>query len=152
MHYLQERIDTARHFNRDISMTAEIRWKQRFENFTRAFNLFDSAVKLQTPSKLEKEGVIQRFEYTFELAWKTLRDYMRYGGIETDLPRDVIKEAFANTLIQDGKVWIDMLEKRNLMAHTYDEASFETAYSKITQEYYKALKQVYDLLLQKSRG
>ena len=132
-------------------MSTEIRWKQRFENFQKAFGLLESAIKGPSPSKLEKEGIIQRFEYTFELAWKTLRDYMRYGGIETNLPREVIKEAFANGLITDGQAWMDMLEKRNLMAHTYDEAAFEQAYAGIVNDYYKAIRQVHDLFIAKSR-
>lgn len=127
-------------------MSNDIRWKQRFNNFTRAFDLFESAINSQLVSKLEKEGLIQRFEYTFELSWKTLRDYMRYGGIQADLPRDVIKQGFASGLIQDGQSWIDMLEDRNLMAHTYDEKAFETVYLRITRDYYSAIKQVYELL------
>ncbi len=129
----------------------EIRWKQRFENFQKAFSLFESAILGASPSKLEKEGIIQRFEYTFELAWKTLRDYMRYGGVETDLPRAVVKEAFAHGLIADGQVWMDMLEKRNLMSHTYDESAFKQAYTAIVNDYYKAIKQVHDLFAAKSR-
>ena len=132
-------------------MGSDVRWKQRLENFQKAFLLLDSAIKSPSLSKLEKEGIIQRFEYTFELAWKTLRDYMRYGGIETNLPREVIKEAFANGLIADGQIWIDMLEKRNLMAHTYDEASFEQAYTSIVRDYHKGIEQVHELLTQKSR-
>lgn len=132
-------------------MSTEIRWKQRFENFQRAFSLFESAILGAAPSKLEKEGIIQRFEYTFELGWKTLRDYMRYGGIETEMPREVVKEAFANGLIADGQVWIDMLEKRNLMSHTYDEAAFTQAYTAIVNDYYKAIKQMHDLFAAKNR-
>src|SRR3989338_6753760 len=121
------------------------RWQQRFENFEKAFLLLNEPLKQKNPDKLsdlEEEGVIQRFEYTFELSWKTLRDYMRYGGIETDLPRDVIKQAFASGLIKDGQKWIDMLESRNLMSHIYDETAFGNIYAKITKEYYTALKQV----------
>lgn len=63
-------------------------------------------------SDLEKEGVVQRFEYTFELAWKTLKDYLVYSGVVLDqiTPRKVIKEAFAAKIIDDGQIWIDMLE------------------------------------------
>ena len=109
-----------------------------------------AAVEKPNLSKLEKEGLIQRFEYTFELAWKTLRDYLRFGGVETDLPRDVIKEAFANGLIKDGQVWIDMLDKRNLMSHTYDESAFEQVYSKVTGEYYRAIQKLHDFLAAKA--
>ena len=133
-------------------MSADVRWKQRFENFKKAFGLLEAAIQSPAPSKLEKEGIIQRFEYTFELAWKTLKDYIRYGGIETDLPRQVIKEAFANGLIQNGQTWIEMLENRNLMAHTYDEHAFEQVYAKITKEYCAAIRQVFNLLSEKSVG
>jgi len=124
----------------------EVRWKQRFQNFKKAFDLMISAVEKPNLSRLEKEGLIQRFEYTFELAWKTLRDYMRFGGVETDLPRDVIKEAFANGLIKDGQTWIDMLDKRNLMSHVYDESAFEAVHAKVIGEYCQAIRQLHDFL------
>ena len=105
----------------------EIRWKQRFSNFQKAYKLFKEGIKMYNDknSKLEKEGIIQRFEYTFELAWKTLKDYLEYGGILVNLPREIIKQSFSKGLIFDGDPWIDMLEKRNLIAHTYDEKNFE---------------------------
>ena len=109
-----------------------------------------SAVEKPNLSRLEKEGLIQRFEYTFELAWKTLRDYIRFGGVETDLPREVIKEAFANGLIKDGQIWIDMLDKRNIMSHVYDESAFEAVYAKVVDEYCQAIRQLHDFLTEKA--
>jgi len=116
-------------------MRSDIRWKQRFENFERAFGLLREAFA-QSPaemSDLEKEGAIQRFEYTFELAWKTLKDYLIYSGVVFDqiTPRSVIKQAFAAKIIQDGQTWIDMLDQRNLMSHTYDDESFRIAFDSI---------------------
>ena len=135
-----------------LSNMKEIRWKQRFSNFEKAFKLLEEGISLtENTSNIVKEGVIKRFEYTFELAWKTLKDYMEHGGIVTNLPREVIKQAFANGLILDGDAWIDMLEKRNLIAHTYDEKNFETVFSLITQKYFQAIKQVYDLLSKKNK-
>ena len=128
----------------------DIRWKQRYSNFEKAFRLLGSALGQTGLTKLEQEGVIQRFEYTFELAWKTLRDYLRHQGIETDLPRDVLKQAFANRLIENGQIWIEMLESRNLMAHTYDEAAFEAAFHRIQKEFFPALKQVFSFFQAKS--
>ena len=130
-------------------MSADVRWKQRFSNFEKAMGLLGSGLAQPRLSKLEKEGVIQRFEYTFELAWKTLQDHLRHGGIESGLPRDVIKQAFAGGLIKDGQTWIEMLESRNLMSHTYDEASFEKAFERIREQYFTALKQVFELLRSK---
>lgn len=127
-----------------------IRWKQRFANFERAVFLLKEGVSLgNNVPNIQKEGVIKRFEYTFELAWKVLKDYMEYGGIETNLPREVFKLAFANGLIKDGAVWFDMLEKRNLIVHNYDEKSFELVFKLITSKYFEAIKQLYELLSKK---
>ncbi|KAB3529685.1 nucleotidyltransferase substrate binding protein [Alkaliphilus serpentinus] len=122
----------------------EIRWKQRYENFTKAYNQFDSAISMfENLSVLEKEGLIQRFEYTFELAWKTLKDYLESQSVMVSFPREVIKSAFHYGIIIDGEVWMDMLEKRNLLAHTYNEERFNLAMKKIKDEYYTAIKQVF---------
>ncbi len=96
-------------------------------------------------SDLEKEGAIQRFEYTFELAWKTLKDYLIYSGIIFDqiTPRAVIKQAFAARIIEDGQIWIEMLEQRNLMSHTYNREIFETVFCSIAERYVGALEQVF---------
>jgi nucleotidyltransferase substrate binding protein (TIGR01987 family) len=110
----------------------------------RAYKQLDEAMsRVEQLSNLEKEGLIQRFEYTFELAWKTLKDYLESQEVTAGYPREVIKSAFHYGLIKDGEVWMDMLEKRNLMAHTYDEARLKMAVDKIKNEYYDALKQAY---------
>ena len=110
-------------------MNPDIRWKQRFQNFDRGFVLLRDALarEPESLSMLEKEGVIQRFEYTFELAWKTLKDYLEESGlvITPITPRQVIKEAFAAKVISDGVVWVNMLDHRNLLSHTYDSSVFE---------------------------
>ena len=94
-------------------MTEEIRWQYRFRNFSRAFALLREALEgeIEALSQLEREGVIQRFEYTFELAWNLLKDRLEYDGIAlpTVTPRHVIRQAFQARLIQDGDAWIDML-------------------------------------------
>lgn len=122
----------------------EIRWRQRFENFEKAHRQFDSAIQnFENLNVLEKEGLIQRFEYTFELAWKTLKDYLESQGVPVSFPREVIKASFHYGLIKDGETWMDMLEKRNLLAHTYDEERFQFAVRKIKDSYYVAITQVY---------
>lgn len=132
----------------------DIRWKQRFENFERAFRLLQEAFEANPAelSDLEKEGVVQRFEYTFELAWKTLKDYLVYSGVAFDqiTPRSVIKQAFAAGIIADGQTWIDMLEQRNLMSQTYDSEKFETVFRAISQRYVTALEQVFAWLKQRT--
>jgi len=134
-------------------MKNAVRWRQRLENFERAFQLLQEAFEKDPArmSDLEKEGVVQRFEYTFELAWKTLKDYLVYNGVVFDqiTPRSVIKQAFAARIIEDGQTWIDMLEQRNLMSHTYDSAIFETVFGSISERYVVALEQVFRWLKQK---
>jgi len=126
-----------------MPVNPDIRWKQRFQNFDRAFVLLREALSGEPAnlSSLEKEGVIQRFEYTFELAWKTLKDYLEEGGlvIMPVTPRQVLKEAFAAKVIQQGPVWIAMLDHRNLLSHTYDLAVFEDAVAQIAGSYLPAL-------------
>lgn len=135
-------------------MNADIRWKQRFQNFDRAFVLLRKALENgpESLSLLEKEGVIQRFEYSFELAWKTLKDYLEESGliITPITPRQVIKEAFAARLLADGQVWIDMLDHRNLLSHTYDSAVFEAAVEAITRCYLPAMEAMHGWFIERS--
>jgi nucleotidyltransferase substrate binding protein (TIGR01987 family) len=137
-------------------MSADIRWHQRFQNFERGFILLRSALEgrgIEEFNDLELEGLIQRFEYTFELAWKTLKDYLEHNGVVLAqiTPASVIKAAFTAKVIEDGQGWIDMLKHRNLMSHTYDFAKFQDAVAAIRSRYLSALNQVY-LLLQKEAG
>ena len=124
-------------------MTQDIRWKQRFQNFEKALNHLDAGLEKKELSDLEKAGVIQIYEFTFELAWKTLKDFLEEKEVAVKYPKDTIKEAFKYEIIEDGDLWMDMLEKRNLMSHTYNETTAALAFRLINEQYYKALKQVY---------
>jgi len=97
---------------------------------------------IETPSEIEKQGIIQSFEFTFELSWKTLKDYLEAQGILAGFPREVIKQAFHHQVIPDGELWLEMLGKRNLLAHTYDAKLAEEAYQLIANKYFKPLKQL----------
>ena len=136
-------------------MSEDIRWEHRFENFEKAFLLLQEATQrdFSSLSDLEKEGLVQRFEYTFVLAWKTLKDYLDFSGIVFDqvTPRNVIKQAFAAGIIADGQLWIDMLKDRNLMSHTYDEEIFLQAAERIATRYVIAVQLLY-LFLKKEIG
>lgn len=113
----------------------------------KAYLQFESAVlRFDNLTQLEKEGLIQRYEYTFELSWKTIKDYLEAKGVVAIFPRDVIKEAFRYGIVQEGEVWLDMLEKRNLLSHTYDEKRFNMAINRISKQYYYAISQVYKYL------
>ncbi len=133
---------------------SDIRWKQRFENFERAFILLREALskEVETLSDLEKEGVIQRFEYTLELAWKTLKDYLEFSNVVLDqiTPRKVIKEAFAANIIQDGETWIKMLELRNHLSHKYDQNMFNQAIDKIAKIYLDKFDEMFMFLKEKA--
>lgn len=128
----------------------DIRWQQRFENFDRALSLLKDALSRGPTvlNQLEKEGTVQRFEYTLELASKTIKDYLEEGGVVLSAvtPRQVIKDAFAARLIADGQTWIDMIDHRNLLSHTYDPTNFEEAVDAIHGRYLAAFRQVRDLL------
>lgn len=128
----------------------DIRWKQRFQNFENAFKLFSDACKLDLSSlnDLEKEGVIQRFEYTFELAWKCLKDKMENDGIilEQVSPKNIIRQAFQAKYIDDSEMWMNMLSARNLMSHTYDLEGFFKILEMIQYAFFPLLKQLYDSL------
>lgn len=130
----------------------DVRWKQRFDNLQSAYQRLQRAVQAnaQTPGNdLIQMALIKSFEMTFELSWKTMKDYLKYNGIDMKLPREVIKQAFANDIITDGQLWIDMLEDRNLMAHTYDEARALEAVNHICRRYMAGLEQLYHYLLAK---
>ncbi|MBI3878667.1 MAG: nucleotidyltransferase substrate binding protein [Verrucomicrobia bacterium] len=131
----------------------DIRWKQRFQNFDRAFLLLQDALK-DGPGRLsllEKQGTIQRFEFSFELAWKTAKDFLEDGGlvISPVTPRQVLKDAFAAKVLDDGQVWIEMLDHRNLLSHTYDSAVFEKAVEAIAARYLPALAALHQFFLAK---
>jgi nucleotidyltransferase substrate binding protein (TIGR01987 family) len=97
-------------------------------------------------SQLEKEGTIQRFEIAFELAWKAMKDYLEENGLVVNpaTPRNIIKEAFAAKLLNDGQVWIDMMLHRNLLSHTYDIKVFEEVLQAVAQKYLPALDRLHE--------
>lgn len=117
----------------------DIRGQQRFMNFKKAHSQLADAVSLmeqRTLSNLEKQGTIHTFEYTYELAWNLLRDYLIWQG-HTELTgsRDTIREAFKRELIDDGHVWMAMLQDRNRTVHTYNEATANEILANIRRNY-----------------
>ena len=131
---------------------SDIRWQQRFKNFQRAFLLLREAVEsdIASFSQLEKEGVIQRFEYTFELAWKVLKDKMEFDGIILDQisPKSVVRQAYQGKYINDAETWLRMIGDRNLMSHTYDFSKFEQVIDSIKISYLPMLDEWYTSLLE----
>ncbi len=136
-----------------LDMSNDIRWKQRFDNFDRAFVLLREVCErdVDALSRLEKEGAIQRFEVAFELAWKTMKDYLEDSGVVVIpvTPRNVIKEAFAARLLDDADVWIDMMLHRNLLSHTYDIKVFEVVLQAVAERYFPAFDRLHEFFLMK---
>lgn len=124
----------------------DIRWHQRFENYERAFKLLKGVVESGTTTIVERAGLIQFFEMTFELAWKVLKDYLEADGVEVKSPREAIKTAFQQEIITNGHDWMDALTDRNLMAHTYDESTAQLIERRICETYYPLLLQLYTTL------
>lgn len=124
----------------------DTRWKQRFENFENAYIFLKKAVEQEKYDDLQAAGLVQSFEFTFELAWKTLKDYLELQETSTQSPRDAIKAAFASNLITDGHLWIQMLDKTNELTHTYNDAQAKRAVDMIRNNYYSGIEQVYATL------
>jgi nucleotidyltransferase substrate binding protein (TIGR01987 family) len=118
----------------------DIRWVQRFQNFKKALLQLSKAVVLaqQRPlSELEQQGLIQAFEFTHELAWNTLKDFLESRGT-TNLygSKDATRQAFATGLIEHGEIWMDMIQSRNQSTHTFDCAVAEAIAGSITSSYF----------------
>lgn len=120
----------------------DICWQQRFSNYNRAIVRLSEALSSDTDnfSELERDGVIQRFEYTYELAWKVMKDYLEYqGNANIRGSRDAVREAFKSGLVRDGHLWMDMIADRNEITHTYDEKTAGQIFLAISERYYPLL-------------
>lgn len=133
----------------------DFRWEQRFSNFSKAMDkLQQSVIYIHENNKIEngeddevlnemiKEGLIQRFEYTHELAWKVMKDYAEYQGNSlVGGSRDAIREALQLKLLTNGDVWMDMIKSRNKTSHAYNEETANEIYTKIINEYFPAFNE-----------
>lgn len=137
-------------------MNQDIRWQQRFDNFCRAYIQLKEAVDLSKErelSLLEKQGMIQAFEYTHELAWKTLKDFLEYSGETQPLygSKDVVRKAFQSGLISNGGDWMKMTLSRNLTVHTYNESTAEQIGKEIETNYILRLTE-FKAIMEELRG
>jgi nucleotidyltransferase substrate binding protein (TIGR01987 family) len=115
----------------------DIRWQQRFANFKKALSQLRKFVDKGDLSELEEQGAIQAFEYTYELAWLVLKDFLEYQG-NTDIygSRDAIRLAFQSGLIEDGEAWMDAYVSRTKTLHTYNEETAREIAQKILNRYF----------------
>ena len=133
-------------------MNNELRWKQRFQNFEKAFLLIDEVADFEpeTFSQLEKEGVVQRFEILIELSWKVLKDYLENEGYDDVANgKKAIRQAFVAELITNPESWMEALEKRNLTSHTYNEEILTQIIDFIQQTFYPIARDLYQILKSK---
>ncbi len=131
-----------------MSNTNEIRWHQRHENFGKALKQLEKACEQDEYSDLEQAGLVQMFEFSFELSWKVLKDLLFYEGYDVKSPRAVIRKSFEAEYISedDSEVFLDALSKRNLLSHTYEEETATEAQCLIKENYYPLLQRVYNVL------
>lgn len=134
----------------------DIRWKQPFYNYLIALTLLEEAVKIHQETglnELETEGLIQRFEFTHELAWNVMKDFFEFQG-STNLAgsRDTTREDVNKGIIENGEIWMDMIKSRNLSSHTYDEQSAKILKDKITNDYFACFLDLKRKLLLRYEG
>jgi nucleotidyltransferase substrate binding protein (TIGR01987 family) len=146
----------------------DVRWEQRFSNYAKAFDKLSQSVDFirknvgddfdddgiaKVLSEMIQEGLIQRFEYTHELAWNVMKDYAAYqGNPNITGSRDAVREAFKMQLIKDGETWMDMIESRNKTSHTYNEETSNEIFGKILNEYYPVFSDFRKLMEEKQSG
>lgn len=153
-------------------MDEDIRWAQRFSNYVKALDKLRQSVEYINHNLIDKddepiededagnvldemikEGLIQRFEYTHELAWNVMKDYAEYqGNSNVGGSRDATREAFQLNLITNGQVWMDMISSRNKTSHTYNEATANEIYAKILNDYFPAFLEFKKIMEEKRSG
>ena len=118
---------------------------EKLNDYKRAMSRLNEATKIQIEADIVYDGVIQRFEFTFELSWKLMKMFLEYTGItEIKSPRATIREAFTYGLIEDGEQWIDMMVDRNKTSHLYDEEEAKLIYGKVKSHYSHLLSNLYE--------
>lgn len=124
----------------------DVRWKQRFSNFQQSYNLLARYKDQTIATELERAGIIQFFEMSFELAWKLMKDYLEAHQLYVNSPRETIKQAFQMGLIENGHIWIGALTDRNRTVYTYDEALAKKMVKDIVVVYFPELEKLYEKL------
>jgi len=131
----------------------DVRWHQRFINFNKAFGQLERFIREKELNEMEEQGLIKAFEYTYELAWKTLQDLLKEKGYnDVAGPKPVIEQSFQDGYITDGKGWMRMHNSRNLTSHTYDEETAKEIIDNIRNEYFDLLKNLQFKLEEEKTG
>lgn len=132
-------------------MDADIRWKQRFNNFAKALAQLTKFIDKGQLNELEQQGLIQSFEYTYELAWNVIKDFFAAQGT-TDMlgSRDAFRIAFQRGLVEDGEVWMEMIKSRSLTSHSYNEEVAQAIADSIVNHYFPAFRQLHSRLSERA--
>jgi nucleotidyltransferase substrate binding protein (TIGR01987 family) len=118
-------------------MNKDIRWQQRFANYKKALSQLTKFIDKGELNELEEMGLIQAFEYTHELAWNLLKDYLQDQGTQNITgSKDAVRNAFKVGLIEDGETWMEMIQDRNRTSHTYNESTAKAIATNITSRYF----------------
>lgn len=125
---------------------------ERYEDYRKALKSLEEGLQIEPYDDIIVDGVIHRFEFTFELAWKLMKDYLEYEGIEAKSPRSAIKEAYRIGMVSDGDGWIDMMIDRNKTSHIYDENEAKAIYKKIKVNHIHLLKELLNQIHQRLEG
>ena len=128
-------------------MNEDIRWKQRFSNYQKALRQLQKFIDKGELSELEEQGLIKSFEYTYELAWNTVKDFLEFQG-HSDIfgSRDAFRKAFQLGIIEDGAIWMDMIKSRNRTTHTYNEETANEISRTVISVYFDAFKKLHEKL------
>lgn len=123
--------------------------EERLGNYKKALDRLSEILQIEPDNAYIYDATIQRFEFTYELAWKLMKAVLEYKGLsDVRTPRDTFKEAFQAGMINDGEGWIQMLTDRNITSHTYNEEDALEIYIKIKQQYHKLLQKLFKTILE----
>ena len=131
----------------------DIRWRQRFQNFEKAFMQLKVAIEEEGLNELEKNGLVQRFEFTIELAWKVMKDFLEEKGFSFNpSPKDTLRQAQQARYITYAQTLIDGVGLRNDLSHDYNMEKFESAVTEISNDIFPALEQLYQFFKQETQN
>ena len=130
----------------------DIRWKQRFQNFEKAFLKLKEAIDTNNLNELERNGLVQRFEFTLDLSWKVLKDFLEEKGFDfKPSPKDTIRQAFESGYIEYAQDLIDGLEIRNELSHDYNGEKFEKSEDELRGKVFPALEKLYQFFIEQAK-
>ena len=136
-----------------MMLSPDIRWKQRFDHFERAFLRLEEAVEMEQLNELERNGLVQRFEFTLELVWKTMKDFLEHQGFDFEpSPKDTFRQAQQADYIDCAQALIDGLDIRNILSHDYDGHKFLEAEAQLRRETFPALHRLCRFFQQEIEG